>query len=87
MIVYKRFGYPQRTLSLSVRVGMTRISDSHGLVEITANKHCGDTSGSSTSSVSTVNCVPETHARYMTLQSKAKKEINIGEVNVFVASR
>ena len=86
MIIYKRADYPQRTLSVAVRVGNTKISASHGLKQITSNKLCGDTSGSTTLKVVTMHCDGVTHARYVTLQSKVRVELNIGEVQILAAS-
>ena len=87
VIVYKRSDFPHRSLRLAVRAGRWRTSERHGLSEITLNTLCGVTSGSKSSYVSTVNCVPEIDAQYVNFQSKAAVELNIAEVNIFAASR
>ena len=85
--VYKRSMFPYRSLSLAVRAGRLRTPDRHGLSEIKLNKLCGETSASTSSYVSTVNCVPEIDAQYVNFQSKAAVELNIAEVNIFAASK
>ena len=58
-MVYKRLGFPNRTLRLEVRVGNTLVSKSHGLKPIVANTRCDYTSPSRTSMVSSAYCIPQ----------------------------
>ena len=83
--MYKRIGYKQRTLGVEARVGDAETKVSHGTRQITANTKCGSTSSVSTDADNAIFvCNPALTGKFLTLQSIAPSQMNIGEINIFV---
>lgn len=83
MVMFKRIGFPSRTIQIEARIGNKAWSTSHGRKAITINRKCGATSSSSSASVATFTCWPRLDGRYLTLQSMAPMMLNIAEVNIY----
>lgn len=83
--VIKRFWFPHRTLRLEVRVGPSPLPANHGLRQIVTNKVCGTTSSNAKTESDYANCALPINGRYLTLQSLATVQMNIGEINIYKA--
>ena len=86
MVLLKRVGWATRTLQIEARIGNTPLASSFGRRVITANQKCGATSsGSASLSTATFTCRPRRDGRYLSLQSLARMQLNIAEVNVYIS--
>lgn len=68
---------------IEVRIGNARLVSAYGLKPITTNTKCGSTSGTDQKSLETFKCSTPLDGRYLSLQSLADKQLNIGEINIF----
>ena len=83
--MFKRIGFNDRTLGVEARVGDVVVPASYGKKMIIFNQKCGQTSSTSTSEAfANFECSPSLKGKYLSLQSLEPKQMNIGEVNIFM---
>ena len=86
--MFKRIGFPQRTLKVEVRVGNKQLLMSNtGLNHIRINQKCGKTSSSKSVMIEDFECSPPLDGQFVSLQNTEQGEMNIGELVIFAAGR
>ena len=85
VIMFKRPGYKQRTLRVEARVGNREVESGYGAHQIYINEKCGITTSNAHDAIEIFTCIPPLDGRYLSLQSFANVEMNIGEINVFTS--
>ena len=84
--MFKRIGFPYRTLKLEARVGNKQLLvASTGRNQIKFNHKCGKTSGSKSVMIEEFECSPPLDGQFISLQNTDKGEMNIGELAIFAA--
>lgn len=83
--MFKRLGWNSRSIGVEARVGDIKTHTSHGRKVITVNTKCGSRSSVDNNHDSAVFlCNPPLAGRYLTLQTMAHRQMNIGEVNIYI---
>ena len=86
--MFKRLSWSARTLGVQARVGEIETNASHGQRKISVNKQCGSVSSVATDeNMATFLCMPPLTGRYVTLQTIAPSQMNIGEIKIFTVGK